>query len=171
MLFRSKDRKVSRRGEECPRPLPTGIFHTYPSISPPHPPPSLSQGYLSQRFCCYRLSHQKPWHVIRVRICLCEKVQGLHPAQLWFREMSQGMGDQTATAYKQVSDRVSDIFLPSPPPATSPTKTQGTPHAALARGFKPTAQSCYLTSAWTVYKLCVSPLSPQMLMYHLLSGT
>ena len=75
-------------------------------------PPPPSQGHLSQRFCRYRLPHQKPWHVIRVRICLCEKVQGLHPAQLWFREMSQGMGDQTATAYKQVSDRVSDISFP-----------------------------------------------------------
>jgi hypothetical protein len=86
-----------------------------PSSSSPHP--LLSQGHLSQRLRRHRLSHQKPRHVVRVCARVCEEVQGLHQTKLWLRKVSQGMGDQTATAYKQVSDRV----CRSSPPRSSPS--------------------------------------------------
>lgn len=66
----------------------------------------LSQGHLSQCVCRHRIPYQKIWHVIRVRVRLCKEVQGLRRAQLWLRKVSQGVGDQTATAYNQVPDRV-----------------------------------------------------------------
>lgn len=82
-----------------------------PSL-PNSPPPSRpSQGHISQRFCRNRISHQKIWHVIRLRIRLCKEAPGLHRAQLWLRKVPQGVGDQTATAYNQVPDRVCIISL------------------------------------------------------------
>ena len=117
------------------------VCFPFPPSNLPSSPSPLS-GHLSQRFGRHCISHQKPRHVIRVRLCLCEEVQGLHQTQLWFRKVPQGMGDQTAATYKQVPDRVRTPSLPPPSPShLTHQKIQGSPHAPLAGRGAPTRGS------------------------------